>query len=88
MSNSLSASIMAKVPYNMLNISLVYRSMDRKMERDQHCFECGMPMFTISDKVVAVYDGGITTELLRAEQRRIGVICKRHRCAQHYQLEV
>lgn len=83
-----SLTLRARVPYNMLNISLVYRSMDRKVERDQHCFECGMPLFTISDKVVAVYDGGITIESLRADQRQIGVICKRQRCAQHYMLEV
>jgi hypothetical protein len=25
---------------------------------------------------------------LRADQRQIGVICKRQRCAQHYMLEV
>ena len=87
MPNSLTIGL-SRVPYNTLNISLVYRSMDRKVERDQHCFECGMPLFTISDKVVAVYDGGITTELMRTEERRIGVICKRHRCAQHYMLEV
>jgi hypothetical protein len=87
MPNVLTASL-SRVPYNTLPISIVYRSMDRKVEREQHCIECGMPVFSISDKVIAVYDGGITTELLRTEQRSVGVICKRHRCAQHYTLEV
>ncbi len=85
---SQSVQLRQRTPYNTLNIALVYRSMDRKLERDQFCIECGQPFFTISDKIVAVYDGGITTEFMRTEQRVIGLRCKKHICKQHYQLEV
>jgi hypothetical protein len=81
-------ALRVQVPYNQLDISIVYRSMNRRVERDQHCTECGMPTHTISDKAVVIYDGGTTTEMLRTEQRQIGIICKRQRCAQHFQLEV
>lgn len=77
-----------RTPLNALPISLVYRSIDRKIERDQHCIECGHPFFSISDKVIAVYDGGITTELLRNGQRTIGIRCKHHYCKQRFRLEV
>lgn len=77
-----------RTPYSTLAISLVYRSIDRKVERDQHCIECGHPFFSISDKVVTVYDGANSIELLRSGQRTVGVRCKHHYCKQRYRLEV
>lgn len=84
----ISDSVRLRTPFNVLDISIVYRAMDRKAERDQHCIECGMPMITISDKAVRVYDGRIATEHLRTNQRQLGITCKRRGCSQHYQLEV
>lgn len=81
-------ALRAKVPFNYLDISIVYRALDRKVEREQHCVECGATTHTISDKAVVIYEGNTTIEYLRTEQRQIGLTCKRKYCAQHYQLEM
>lgn len=80
--------ITLRPPAHQMNITLVYRSLNVKRERDQFCIECGQPFFSISDKIVVVYDGGITHEMLRTSQRVIGIRCRRHSCKQHYQVEV
>lgn len=80
--------VIVRPPSHQLNITMVYRSIEAKRERDQYCIECGQPNFSISDKIVAIYDGGVRTEHLRTDQRTIGIRCKRHTCKQHYLLEI
>lgn len=68
--------------------SLVLKSVDRKLYRDQYCLECGKPFMAISDKYVALYDGGIPIDVLRSDQRVIEARCKNHHCKQFYRIEV
>lgn len=89
MNNELArSSSLMRPPSHQLNITLVYASLNVKRERDQFCIECGQPFFSISDKIVAIYDGGVTTEYMRGKERTIGLRCKRHTCKQHFQLHV
>lgn len=78
----------AKVPYNTLPINLIYRSIDRKLYRDQFCIECGHPFMAISDKYVAIIDGNVPVDLLREHERVLEARCRFHPCKQHYRVEV
>ncbi len=77
-----------RTPYNQLHISLVYRSIDRKVYRDQFCIECGRPFIAISDKFVSIIDATTPTELLRTGERVLEARCKNHYCKQHYKVLV
>lgn len=78
----------SRTPGYKIPISLVYRSIDRKYERDQFCIECGHPFMTITDKVVTVLDAIVPVKHLRNNQTSIGVRCKQHYCKQRYKLEI
>jgi hypothetical protein len=77
-----------RTPYNQLPIALTYRSIDRKMYRKQYCLECGFPFIAISDKYVAIQDGGIAVDMLREDNRLIEVRCHNHNCKQFYRIDV
>jgi len=77
-----------RTPYNQMPITLVYKSIDRKLYRDQFCQECGHPYMAISDKVVTVYDGNIPIDMLRGVDKLIETRCKYHYCKQYYNLLV
>lgn len=85
MTNALSFS---RTPWNQLPIALVYRSLDRKLYRDQYCIECGHPFMSISDKYVSVIDGNLPIDKLRTEQRIIEARCRHSRCQQYFRVEV
>lgn len=74
--------------YNELPISLVYRSLNRKLYREQHCIECGHPLMNISDKYVAIIDGNIPVDLLREHERVLEARCRHSICRQYYRIEV
>lgn len=77
-----------RTPYHQMHISLVYRSIDRKVYRDQFCLECGQPFMAISDKFLSIQDNSIPTELLRTGERVVEARCKRHTCKQYYKVYV
>lgn len=80
--------MISRTPYNELPITLVMKAVRQKVYRNLHCFECGMPIAQITDKIVVAFDGD--TEIARYEPDRIGVVdmrCDRHTCKQHYRLE-
>lgn len=77
-----------RTPYHQMHITMVYRSIDRKVYRDQYCLECGRPFMAISDKFVSLIDATIPTELLRNGERVIETRCKNHTCKQYYKLYV
>lgn len=77
-----------RTPYNQLSMSIVLKSIDRKVYRDQYCLECGHPFMAISDKYVRLYDGSTPVELLRTDERVIEQRCKYHYCKQYYRIEV
>jgi len=81
-------SVSIRTPYNQLPIALIYRATDRKLYRDQFCIECGHPFMSISDKFVAIHDGGVPIDLLRADQAVLEARCKNHYCKQYYRVEV
>lgn len=75
-------------PYNEQPITVVLKSMKQKVFRQAHCWECGMPVAEITDKIVTVFDGVTPIEQLRADT--FGVVefhCKRHACKQYYRME-
>lgn len=78
----------SRVPYNQLPIALTLKSIDRKLYRDQFCIECGHPFMAISDKYVAIHDGGVPIDTLREGERVIEARCKYHYCKQYYRIEV
>lgn len=88
--NELEQSLQAKVrtPYNQMPIALIYRSIDRKMYRDQFCIECGHPFMAISDKYVSIQDGGMAVDILREDNRVLEARCKNHYCKQYYRVDV
>lgn len=75
------------VPYNTLPITLVYRSIDRKVFRDQFCIECGHPFIAISDKYVTIIDSATPVQILRGHQRALGARCRHTDCKQHFVVE-
>lgn len=77
-----------RTPYNQLPITLAYKSIDRKLYRDQYCIECGHPFMAISDKVVTIYDGNIPVEKLRIDERVLEARCRYHPCKQWFRIEV
>lgn len=77
-----------RTPYNTLPIALSYVSMNRKLYRDQHCIECGQPFLAVSDKILAIDDGGVPIEYLRSGERVLEARCKRHSCKQYYRVFV
>lgn len=77
-----------RTPYNQMPIALVYRSIDRKLYRDQYCIECGHPFMAISDKFFSVQDGGVAIDKLRRNDRVIEARCKSHYCKQFYRIWV
>lgn len=77
-----------RTPYNQMPIALVYRSIDRKLYRDQYCLECGKPFIAISDKFYSVQDGGIPIQQLRTNDRVVEARCKSHYCKQYYRVWV
>lgn len=76
-----------RTPYNQMPISLVYKSTDRKLYRDQYCIECGHPFMAISDKIIAIYDGANPIEYMRGDEKVSEARCKYHYCKQYYRLE-
>ena len=86
--NPYKARTVARPPYHTMAISMVYRSIDRKVYRDQYCIECGHPFFAISDKVVTIYDGEIPVDKMREDEKVIEARCRHHDCKQYYRLEV
>jgi len=77
-----------RTPYNTMPILLTYRSTDRKLYRDQYCIECGHPFMAISDKYVAISDGGVSIDMLRRNDRVLEARCKSHQCKQYYRVWV
>lgn len=77
-----------RTPYHQLPIALTYRSIDRKLYRDQFCIECGHPFMAISDKFVAIQDGGVPIDMLRDTERVLEARCRFHSCKQFYRIEV
>lgn len=77
-----------RTPYNQLPISMVLKSIDRKVYRDQYCVECGHPFMSISDKYVQIYDTAIPIEKLRTAERVISARCNFHFCKQFYRVEL
>ena len=77
-----------RTPYNQLHINLVYRSIDRKLYRDQYCLECGHPFMAISDKYVSIIDATIPTDMLRETERVLEARCRYHQCKQYYKVYV
>lgn len=77
-----------RTPYNQMPITMVYKSIDRKIYRDQYCQECGHPYMAISDKVVTVFDSNIPVDMLREHDRLIETRCRFHTCKQRYNLLV
>jgi hypothetical protein len=77
-----------RTPYNQLPITLVLKSIDRKLYRDQFCIECGHPFIAISDKYITIQDGSTPIETLRTEQRVQEARCSYHYCKQYYRVEV
>ena len=77
-----------RTPYHQMHINLVYRSIDRKVYRDQFCVECGQPFMAISDKFVMIQDATSPVETLRTGERVIESRCKRHTCKQYYRIWV
>lgn len=77
-----------RTPYNQLPIALTLKSIDRKLYRDQFCIECGHPFMAISDKYIAIHDGGVPIDMLREDDRVIEARCKHHYCKQYYRIEV
>ena len=80
--------IAVRTPYHEMPIALIYRSIDRKLYRDQYCIECGHPFMSISDKHVAIHDGGIPIDLLREDERVFEARCKYHYCKQRFRVQV
>lgn len=78
----------ARTPYNELPIALTYVAIDRKTYRDQYCIECGHPFIAISDKYIAISDGGTPIDQLRDENRVLEARCKNHYCKQYYRVNV
>lgn len=77
-----------RTPYHQMPIALTYRSIDRKMYRDQFCIECGHPFMSISDKYVSIHDGGVPIDKLREDERILEARCSYHYCKQYYRIEV
>ena len=77
-----------RTPYSQMPIALIYRSIDRKLYRDQFCFECGHPFMAISDKFYSIQDGGIPVDKLRENEKVIEARCKYHPCKQFYRVWV
>lgn len=75
-----------RTPYNDLHIGLIYRSIDRKVFRDQYCLECGHPFMAISDKYISIMDSTTPTEQLREGERIIEARCKFHYCKQRFKI--
>ncbi len=85
---SISVTTTIRTPYNQMPFSLVLKSIDRKLYRDQYCIECGHPFMAISDKYVSMYDGNIPVDKLREGERIIEARCRHHYCKQYYRIEV
>jgi hypothetical protein len=84
----LEVKVTIRTPYNQMPIALTYKSIDRKLYRDQYCIECGHPFMAISDKYVAIQDGGIPIDMLRGSERVLEARCSHHYCKQYYRVEV
>lgn len=85
---SIGVTTTIRTPYNQMPISLVLKSTNRKLYRDQYCLECGHPFMAISDKYVAIYDGNIPVDKLREGERIMEARCRFHPCKQYYRVEV
>jgi len=81
-------NIRVRTPYNQMPILMVYRSVERKLYRDQYCLECGHPFMAISDKFYSVQDGGVAIDHLRTGDKVVEARCKSHNCKQYYRLWV
>lgn len=77
-----------RTPYNQMPMSIVLKSTDRKLYRDQYCLECGHPFMAISDKFIRLYDATVPTDVLRSEQRVLEARCSFHYCKQYFRIEV
>lgn len=80
--------MITRTPYHQLPISLILKSIDRKLYRDQFCIECGHPFMAISDKYARIYDGSVPIELLRLNDRVVEHRCSFTQCKQYYRVEV
>ncbi len=77
-----------RTPYNQMPITLAYKSIDRKLYRDQYCIECGHPFISISDKYITITDATTPIEMLRTDERVSEARCRYHYCKQYYRLAV
>jgi hypothetical protein len=84
----MNSNTLIRTPYNTMPILLTYRSVDRKLYRDQYCIECGHPFMAISDKYVAISDGGVAIDMLRKNDRVLEARCSYHPCKQHFRVWV
>jgi hypothetical protein len=75
-----------KTPYNEMPMTMVLKSIDRKVYRDIFCSECGHPFMAITDKIVTILDSNIPTDMLRDSERIVETRCKHHYCKQRYNL--
>lgn len=80
--------MITRTPYNEQPITVVMKATRQKVFREAHCWECGMPIAEITDKIVTVFDG--VTPLIQLEPDRMGIVelhCNRHTCKQYYRME-
>ena len=77
-----------KTPYNQMPFTLVLKSIDRNLYRDQYCIECGHPFMAISDKFVTLYDGTTPVDKLRQNDRVLEHRCRFTHCEQYYRIIV
>jgi len=77
-----------RTPYNQLPMTMVLKSVDRKVYRDIHCLECGHPFVAISDKVISIIDATTPIEILRENEQVIEARCRYTYCKQFFRFYV
>lgn len=77
-----------RTPYNTIPMTLVLKSVDRKVYRDIHCMECGKPFIAISDKFISIIDAAFPVQMARGGERVIEGRCSSHYCKQRYHVYV
>lgn len=77
-----------RTPYNQMPITMVLKSIDRKLYRDLYCLECGHPFVAISDKVIALLDSTPPIDKLRETEQVVEARCRFHYCRQYYRMLV
>jgi len=77
-----------RTPYNTMPITVSLKSMDRKVYRDQYCWECGRAFVAISDKFISIIDAAFPVQMARGHERVIEARCGNHYCKQYYHMYV